>query len=83
MLRVSDAVVLYLQSFVSVGRFYAKPQLTPYSQYAYRHFDAPALFARDIEGLETFIKTWCKSEPGRQHTKVMSVQGISSWTKLS
>lgn len=81
MLRVGNAVVLYLQSSVSIGRFYAKRQLTLYSQHACRHFDVPSLFARDIEGLETFVKTWCGSEPGRQHTKVTSVHGIFSWVK--
>lgn len=50
--------------------------------YAFRNLDAPAVFARDIEELETFVRIWCQPEPDRRHVKVSSTSvGIFSWTK--
>ena len=37
----------------------------------YSRFDAPALFARDIRELETFVRAWCGPREHPQHQKVM------------
>ncbi|KAK0511023.1 hypothetical protein JMJ35_006575 [Cladonia borealis] len=35
----------------------------------FSRFDAPALFARDIDGLETFVRAWCGPKEHPQHHK--------------
>ena len=59
--------------YVSCERSFVSPHilLTRYTVTdIYNRFDAPALFARDIDGLETFVRAWCGPEAHPQHHKI-------------